>query len=226
MLRGIAIVLMVIYHFCFDLTYFGIARFDFYHDAFWLNFRTLIVSLFLGLVGVSLALAARQQFNRAAYLRRLAQIGGCALLVTLSTWWLFPKSYTFFGVLHFIALASVLALPLTRFFFANLFLGISLVVLGVTLQHAFFDGPWWRWVGLMTHKPVTQDYVPLLPWLGVVLIGLFLGKWLPQSKQFSALFGGAAQAAVPRGLAWGGRHALLIYMLHQPLLMGGLYLFL
>ena len=107
-LRGIAIAMMVAFHFCFDLSYFGLADFNFYEDSFWLNARTLILSSFLFLVGVSLVLATRSGLILTRYLRRLGYLLAAALLVSVATWWMFAERFVFFGVLHFIALASVL----------------------------------------------------------------------------------------------------------------------
>jgi uncharacterized membrane protein len=109
-MRGIAIALMVIYHFCFDLAHFGFAGFDFYRDTFWLNFRTFILGLFLFLVGVSLVLATRKGVNVHRFMLRLLRIVAAALLVSFVTWWQFGERFVFFGVLHFIALASLLGL--------------------------------------------------------------------------------------------------------------------
>ncbi|HHH35673.1 MAG TPA: DUF1624 domain-containing protein [Gammaproteobacteria bacterium] len=215
-LRGLAIVLMIVYHFTFDLNYFHRVRVDFYHDPFWLNFRALIVSLFLGLVGVSLFLATRHGLDRARFLRRLGRVAGCAVLVSLGSYLVFPRSMIFFGILHFIAVASVLALPLVRFHWLNLVLGLALLALGLGVQHPLFDHPALQWVGLMTHKPVTEDYVPLFPWLGVVLLGIFAGRLLYR-EPLSALARWHSDHPLPRLLALGGRHSLLIYMVHQPL---------
>ena len=220
LLRGVAIALMVSYHFCFDLNYHGLTHFDFNHDPFWLGFRAGILSLFLGLVGVSLVFATASGFRPAAYFRRLAWLAGAAILVSLSSALLFPASWIFFGVLHFILVASLLGLLFLRFYWLNLGLGALLLLLGNSLRLPFFDQPAWQWIGLMTHKPITEDYVPLLPWFGVVLIGLFLGKWVLNSEAGRRL--GAWHSARPaaRLLALAGRHSLAIYLAHQPLLLG------
>ncbi len=218
-LRGLAIVLMIVYHFTFDLNYFHQVRVDFYNDPFWLGFRALIVSLFLGLVGVSLYLATRRGLDRRRYLRRLGMVAGCAALVSLGSYLVFPRSMIYFGILHFIAVASVLALPMVRFHWLNLVLGLALLALGLGVQHPLFDHPALHWVGLMTHKPITEDYVPLLPWLGVVLLGIFAGRLLYR-EPLPAVARWHSEHPLPRLLALGGRHSLLIYMVHQPLLFG------
>jgi uncharacterized membrane protein len=85
------------------------------------------------------------------------------------------------------------------------------------VQHRFFDQPFSHWVGLVTHKPITEDWVPVLPWLGVMLWGLALGQWLLQ--RHPAVLAGAVPAAA-RPLAVLGRWSLSFYMLHQPLFIG------
>lgn len=218
--------MMVVYHFTFDLRHYGVIDSDFNHDPFWLGFRALIVSLFLGLVGVSLHLATARGIRWRPYLRRLLVVTGCAGLVSLSSYIMFPRSMIFFGILHFIAVASMLGLLFVRLFWGNLVLGIGLLALGLRFQHAWFDQPAWQWLGLMTHKPVTEDYVPLLPWFGVVLIGLFLGRLVYSGKDVPAFARWRGEQPVSRLLAWGGRHSLLIYMLHQPVFFAVLYVLL
>lgn len=242
MARGAAIMLMFVYHFAFDLHYYGAVTIDFNHDPFWLGLRTLIVSLFLAVAGVSLHLATAGGINKRAFTRRLLQVAGCAGLVSMASYVMFPKSMIFFGILHFIAVASVLGLLFHRLFWLNLALGLGLIVAGLTFQHVWFDQPGWQWVGFMTHKPITEDYVPLIPWFGVVLIGLFMGKWIfrcawmhkcrngtmPESGQRNTVppfVRRQEKKPFARLLAFGGRHSLPIYMLHQPLLFAVLYLF-
>jgi uncharacterized membrane protein len=72
----------------------------------------------------------------------------------------------------------------------------------------------------MTAKPYTEDYVPLFPWMGVVFLGLALGHLLAR-RDFASL---APLAGAPRWFRALGRHTLLIYMVHQPLLLGALWL--
>jgi len=222
-MRGFAIVLMVIYHFCFDLSYFGLAPFDFHQDRFWLNFRTLILSLFLGLVGVSLVLSSQPRLNVRRYLRRLILLVASAALVSLATWWMFGERLVFFGVLHFIAVASLLGLLFVRAGWLNLIAGVGFILFASHYQSAWFDTPGRRWIGLMTHKPPTEDYVPLLPWIGVVLLGLFAGPFILQWSQTHLQ--GIKDASPIRWLALAGRHSLVIYLIHQPLLIGALSLY-
>jgi uncharacterized membrane protein len=224
MMRGLAVALMVVYHFSYDLSYFGLASFDFYEDRFWLNARTFILSLFLLLVGVSLVLATRDGINRHAYGRRLLVLVICAALISVATYYMFAERMIFFGVLHFIVVASVLGLLFIRFYWLNAVLGMTIVMLGAFYSHAYFDRPMLQWIGLMTYKPPTEDYVPLLPWFGVVLFGLFLGRMLFASQMQSSMLNRQGRNPLVRLLALSGRHSLLIYMVHQPLLVGLLWL--
>ena len=224
-LRGAALVMMFAYHFSFDLNYFGVVRQDFYQDAFWIAARSCILASFLALTGISLALATVHDIRWPAYWRRLAQIAVCATLVSAGSYLMFPKSWIYFGVLHCILVASVLGLAFLRLTWANLVIGAALIAAGVLIASPLFDHPWLNWFGLMTHKPITEEYVPLLPWFGVVLLGIFAGRRVFSGSRPA----GAAQwapGALGRPLAWAGRHSLILYMVHQPLILGALYLLL
>ena len=218
-LRGAAIVWMAGFHFCFDLSNFRFAGWDFYRDPFWLYQRTAIVSLFLLCAGLaqSVALAQGQPWGR--FWRRWAQVAGCALLVSLGSWWMFPRSFISFGVLHGMAVMLILLRALgPRLPLALLWpLGLAAILLPRLVAHPFFDSRWTDWVGLVTHKPVTVDFVPLLPWIGLMLWGYALGRWRP------ALLQGRIPAAA-RPLAVLGRWSLSFYMVHQPVLIGALML--
>lgn len=213
-LRGIAIVLMVAFHFCYDLSYFRLASFDFYNDSFWLHARTFILSLFLLLVGVSLWIAHSDKLKLEKALQRAGIIALNAGLVSVATWYLFADRFVFFGVLHFIVVASLVGLLFVRNRVLSLIVGIVLISMQ-TIQHNWFDQPWIQWIGMMTHKPATEDYVPLIPWLGVVLLGIFFARWIPVLN----LKFGVINSRLHR-LASMGRHSLVIYMLHQPLMIG------
>jgi uncharacterized membrane protein len=216
-LRGFAICLMLVYHFAFDLTWFRIIRADFNNDAFWLGFRAVIVTLFIALVGVSLVLARSARQGRHAFWRRIALIAACAVLVSVASYVTFPQTFITFGILHCIAVSSVLARPLVDFPRAALFGGIAIIVLGNAVHLSLFDARWLNWVGMMTHKPATEDYVPLFPWLGVVLVGIAVGHWVLSQGRRAIV---ATGSVVPRWLTWTGRHSLVIYMVHQPVLVG------
>lgn len=220
-LRGVAIVLMVIYHFCFDLNLFGVIHANFNEERFWLTFRTIILSLFLGLVGASLVLSA-QNASRRSFMQRAALLAACCIAVSAASFVMFPKSWIFFGVLHFILVAIFLGRLFRRWQWTNLALGALLVAVGTWVEFPAFNHPWLQWIGLMTFKPITEDYVPLLPWFGVVLIGMFAARTLLAAQ--SPWLSWRARTMPLRTATLAGRHSLAIYMIHQPLMIGLLYL--
>ena len=220
-LRGFAICLMIVYHFSFDLRFFQVTHADFEHDPFWLGFRALIVGSFMALVGISLVLADLAGTAPAKFWKRIALIAGCALAASVGSYLLFPHTYIFFGILHCIAVTSVLAWPFARRPRFALLLGLAIVIAGLTLAQPAFDQRALSWLGFTTMKPATEDYVPLAPWAGVAFIGIAVGCALAARE-----FRGLAQlplAAAPRWLQWLGRHSLAVYMVHQPLLLGLLW---
>ncbi len=222
-LRGTAIAMMFVYHFSFDLAYFKFIQQDFYHDPFWLNFRTLIVSTFLFVMGFSLYLAHHRGVRVKKFLQRLLILILFAGLVSLASYMMYPRSFIFFGILHFIAVASVLGLLFIRLYWLNLFIGAGIILFDYNFSHTVFNHKALQWIGLMTHKPVTEDYVPLIPWFGVVLIGIFFARWSYGEGNFPTLSNWRNNSAPSRLLQFAGRHSLIIYMLHQPVFIGVLY---
>ncbi len=224
-LRAVAIVWMAIFHFCFDLNYYRLISppQNFYVDPFWTLQRTCIVSLFLLCAGMGQAVAwqAGQSWHR--FWRRWAQVAGCAVLVSIGSSFMFPRSWISFGVLHGIAVMLILcrfAAPLRGWLWP---LGALALALPRLVQHPFFDARWTSWVGLVTRKPVTEDWVPVLPWLGVMLWGLALGQWVLLNRPHW-LQGRLPAALQPMAVL--GRWSLSFYMLHQPLLIGGILAYL
>ena len=226
-LRGAAILWMTVFHFCFDLNYFGWLKQNFYDDPVWIWQRTAIVSLFLFCAGMGQSVAVEQGQTWARFWKRWAQIAGCALLVTAGSLLMFPKSFIYVGVLHGIAVMLVIV-RLTASWRQWLWLAGAMAIALKPLaawahtqwpELVFLNNPAWNWLGLISRKPVTEDYVPVIPWLGVMWWGVAAGQWvLAQRRDVLA-------RELPRGaapLAWMGRWSLSWYMLHQPILIGAL----
>ncbi len=239
-LRGVALIWMACFHFCFDLSNFHLLHANFYNDPLWTTQRTCILSMFLLCAGAGQAVATSQGQSWSRFWRRWAQIVGCAFLVSVGSWFMFPKSYIYFGVLHGMAVMLIVArliAPLGAWLWP---LGLIALMLPHWVSHPFFDTRATNWVGLITHKPTTEDYVPVLPWLGVMLWGLAATQWIlrryPHWLSWAStgdVTGSGDNAALARtapaalsslkhGLAALGRWSLTFYMVHQPLLIGGL----
>jgi uncharacterized membrane protein len=217
--RGIAIVWMVVYHLFFDLNHFRFIQQNFYADPFWTIQRSCIVTLFLFCAGFAQAAALQLGQGWPRFWRRWLQVAGCALLVSVGSWFMFPRSFISFGVLHAIAVMLIVTRLSAHWGRALWLAGAVALLLPLFIQSPFFDSRLTNWVGLVTRKPMTEDYVPLLPWLGVMWWGLAAGQWVLARRP--ALAVGAVPSAL-RPLAVLARWSLTIYMLHQPVLIGAL----
>lgn len=219
-LRAVAILWMAAFHFCFDLNYFRFIQENFYRDPFWTVQRTMIVTLFVFVSGFGQAIAWEQQQTWPRFWRRWAQVAGCALLVTVGSYLMFPRSYISFGVLHGFAVMLILT-RLTAGAGRWLWpMGLVAVLLPQLVQHVFFDTRLTNWVGLVTRKPITEDYAPILPWIGVMWWGLAAGQWVLKHRR-TWVAGALAPQLAP--LAVLGRWSLSFYMVHQPVFIGLLW---
>jgi uncharacterized membrane protein len=225
--RGTALLAMFSYHFAWDLNYYGLisAAVGEGGSLGWVLLARSTAGSFLFLVGVSLVLATRRGFRARPFLRRLALVGGAAVLLTAVTWWLTPEDFIYFGILHCIAVSSVLALPFLHFP-VWIVLVAALVCLAVPSLFAApaFDAAPLRWLGLMTYFPDSIDYEPLLPWFGVVLLGIAAARSALPTLETATWARGKPASGGARLLGWAGRHSLGIYLLHQPVFLTALYL--
>ena len=228
-LRGFAMLWMTVFHFSFDLSHFGYWSQNFRLDLFWTMQRTAIVSLFLFCAGLGQAIALQQGQGWGRFGRRWFQIAGCALLVTAGSLVMFPQSFIYFGVLHGMAVMLVVArctaawgrwLWVAGGVAMLLPWGAQLYFAGAGAEWApVFNGRALNWLGLVSRKPFTEDYVPVLPWLGVLWWGVAAGQWM-LSRAPSRIPLSVPAALKP--LAILGRWSLSYYMVHQPILIGGL----
>jgi uncharacterized membrane protein len=226
-LRGTAVLWMTGFHFAFDLNHFGFIHADFYRDPLWTVQRTCILSLFLLCAGCGQAIAvhAGQTWDR--FWRRWLQVVGCAAAVSVGSALMFPNSWIYFGVLHGMALMLLVCRATASWGRWLWPAGLGLVLLGLYAREVHsllpFADVWdqkaLNWLGLISRKPVTEDYVPLLPWLGVMWWGMAAGKWA-LARGWLARMDQAAPALPLAPLSWLGRWSLSWYMLHQPVLIG------
>lgn len=241
-LRTLAMVWMTAFHFSFDLNHLGlVAKQNFYADPFWTWQRTCIVSLFLFTAGLSQAVALSQQGLWAVpawqrldkrFWQRWRKVAVCALLVSVGSAVMFPRSFIYFGVLHGLAVMLIVA-RLSAGWGRGLWWAGGVICLlffiapysiNTSGEGLFLNEKHFNWLGLITRKPVTEDYVPLVPWLAAVWWGLAAGQWVqthrPQWLEPSMPSAWEVRW-LPR-LALPGRWSLSYYMVHQPILLGGL----
>lgn len=213
-LRGIAIVLMVIYHVVFDLDFLRIADIGL-HELPWILFQRLIGTMFLLLVGVSLVLSDRRNPDYMHHARRAAKLGIVALAITLVTWIYPHDGFIRFGIIHLIAVSALIAPLFLRLGPINIVIGIALIVSGLKINYTDID--YMFWLGWIRPDYMAFDHYPLVPWFGVVLIGLELGNRIDSWKR---------RVPVSRLLSYLGRNSLSIYLAHQPVILGILMLWL
>ena len=226
-LRGLAIIMMITYHFLFDLTFFGIYSFDVYSGFLWV-FARLTAFTFIFLMGVSLTLSnSRAQITGEysegglfkKYLKRGLKIFSLGLLITLATWIFIPQEFILFGVLHFIGISIILSYVFLKSKYLNLFLGMSIIILGIYLGNFTFDFNWLLWLGFIPNNLETVDYFPLIPWFGVVLIGLFFGGLLYKNYHRQFKIPDLSKTYFVKTFSFLGRNSLIIYLVHQPILI-------
>jgi uncharacterized membrane protein len=219
--RGVALMAMFVYHFAYDLSNFRLIETDIVAEPGWRLFARGIAGTFLTIVGFSLVLATRKGLDSTAYLKRLAMVAGAAALVTLGTWRFMPGDFIFFGILHHVAVASVLALPFLRLpVIAIAAVAAIVFALPSFVAHPVLDQPWAAWLGFSRAPIQTADFVPVFPWFGCVLSGIVLARLILPRLAGTTIAGWQPGTKAARIVAWGGRHSLLVYLVHQPLFIG------
>jgi uncharacterized membrane protein len=213
LLRTNAVVVMVVFHSLYLLSYFNIHYTDLHH-LYWLWFAGG-GGTFMFLAGVSLTIADARSKKISPFRIRGLKIFGWGMVLTLITLLISRTEYVRFGILHFFGIAFILAPFFTRFRYINLILGAALMAVGIyLLGHRVSVGfPWLLW--LMPYGFGTFDYWPLVPWFGLFLLGMFFGKTLyPQgNRRFSIP---DFNNPVVSALTLPGRHPLGIYLAQWP----------
>jgi len=225
LIRGVAIALMFIYHFCFGLSQLGIVELNFAAQPMWVGFRFVIVFLFLSLVGVGLTLMTISVFRLGAYLKRLALIVIYAGCISLISFLVRPQYFVTFGILHLIFVSSMLGLFFTRYYWFNLGLGILIVIAGYSLNFSQLDPMPLQWLGMSYANPITDDFAPLFPWFGIVLVGIFLGRLVFIENHFVSFKTWQSHHWLASLLSWAGRYSVHLYFIHFQMFYLLVYLF-
>jgi uncharacterized membrane protein len=219
--RGLAVVAMAIYHFSWDLSWFAYVDWPVAQGSGWRIFAASIAGSFLFLAGISLDFAHHKGIRWQAFWRRLVVIVAAAAAVSAVTYFTFGDTFVRFGILHCIALSSLIALPFTRLpvFLAGLAAALVFSLPFWAVSPAF-DGQVWLWTGLGTPGFASVDYVPLAPWAGVTLAGVAVSKIFRKFDLWQKVSGLTFSRPPGRLTRFLGRHSLAVYLLHQPLLYG------
>jgi uncharacterized membrane protein len=225
LLRGVAVTMMIVFHILYDLNHFDIYKISLY-SGYFLIYVYVGASIFIGLVGLSLSLSYSRIKNKLSkkelllkYPQRGLMIFGLGLLITLATWLYLGEGFVVFGALHCIGISIILAYPFLQLRYLNLVIGAILIIIGIILKSIVFDFPWLVWLGFRPSQFYTVDYFPLLPWFGVVLIGIFVGNSLYSNYSRQFPLKDLSQTCVMRFVGLLGRHSLIIYLVHQPILL-------
>jgi uncharacterized membrane protein len=221
--RGVAIIMMIVYHSTYDLDTLG--GYDIQSTSGnWALFADVTAGLFLFLVGVSLAISRSRSgltgwrlFGK--YLARGLRILAYGMVLTV-IFLALGMGVVAFGILHLIGVSIILAYPFLRLRLTNLVLGILIFAAGqyILAQEPYAQSIWLLPFGVVPEDMIMPDYRPLLPWFGVVLIGLFFGN---------IVYGYDRRPTVPeekapvlaRPLLPLGRNSLSIYLIHQPIII-------
>ena len=205
-LKALALVMMLVSNFVSDLNFFEIMDVS-KGDPWWYLARAT-ASLFVCISGVSYYLANRNNANFMKVLKRTKKLFFWAFIITIITFFFQPDAYIRFGVLHLLALASVVAFPFVKKPILGFLFGFSLFLLPLSSE------PLSVWLGLRETGFFAVDYFPLNPWLGLFFISMSTAKFIyPESKSLINIIW-------PERWLWLGRNTLLIYVFHQPFLIG------
>jgi len=232
LLRGVAIIMVMIYHLAWDL--YALAGWDInLFGGFWHYFQRVTANTFIILVGVSMTVSyrrARQTLGPDArlfpkYLWRGVTLLAWGMLISLVTWLALGKGYVQFGILHFIGLSIIIAYPLLRFRYLNLALALAIFFLAPPLVNSIaINSTALVWIGVKPAGYYAVDYFPLIPWISGVLLGIFLGAWLYSADGRRFPLPDWSRVPGVGFLQLLGRHTLLIYLIHQPIIIALLIL--
>ncbi|MEM1288952.1 MAG: heparan-alpha-glucosaminide N-acetyltransferase [Pseudomonadota bacterium] len=220
--RGLALCLMIVYHAAWDAVQFGLVVWTPERQTILSTTAPFIAGSFLVISGASLAFQARRStagiLKERGFWRRLMILVIAACAVSIATFFALPEAPIYFGILHHIALASMVIALLAPFHaFVAASAAAFVVILNGFIANPVLNHPALIWLGLGTQPPVTADWVPAFPWLAAGLLGFSIAaRWLIPTLE-------GREYPLPAGPLWlqfMGRHSLVIYLIHQPILIG------
>lgn len=229
--RGVAITTMVIYHFMWDLRAFAGLNVAL-QQGFWFYFQRFTATSFILLVGISLVISynrARQQKGGLdglywKFFQRGLKILGIGMIITV----IIALANAFmpgfqgridFGVLHFIGTAIIIAYPFLRFRWLNLLFAAVFFAASYAIKEVPVDTLAFVWLGFEPPNYYYLDYFPLVHWFSVILIGIFIGNTLYANGERQFSLPDLSSFFPINVLQFLGRRSLLIYAIHQPILL-------
>lgn len=218
--RTVALGAMIVFHFARDLEIFGALPPGTTLTGGWAVLAHTVAGTFLFLSGISLVVAHEAKFRFGAWVRRLLIVSGAAALVTIATYLVFPDKFVYFGILHVIAASSLIGAGFLRAP-ASVLVALALAILALDslLLTGIRASPWMAWTGLGSVVPPSLDFLPIVPWFAAFLVGMACAKALPVAERDLPI----RFVTIARRLTWPGRHSLMIYLAHQPLLLALLW---
>lgn len=208
--RGMACLSMPIYHSIYNLYVVGLIDSRWTSHLFWQIYQLLGLGTFVLVSGMAFTLSTRNQVNWSRLFKRALKLAVVASMISFVTYLVMPERFVRFGVIHFFTL-TILVAPLLRPMKQWLiFPGLGIVTVGIVVTKAgLYPEPWLYITGLMSERPSSMDYIPLIPWLGVFLLGMGCAQFLPTKTRSEA----PKQWMKP--IIWLGKHSLPFYLIHQ-----------
>jgi uncharacterized membrane protein len=200
---------MIIFHTAYDLQMFQFVNWDF-SAGFWFAFPRVIAFTFLFCVGISLNYTHHSRINWSSLIKRTQKLGLAAITISLGTYFIFPSNWIYFGTLHCIFAGSILGALLVN----NR--RLALVIMVMILIGQYFLNLDIKWVSSLT-KRQSMDFIPIYPWFWSILLGILTQPFL---SKLSILQGVKAN----RYLNFLGQNSLKIYLIHQPVIFGLIWL--
>ena len=220
--------MMIVFHIIYDLNFFADISVAI-SPGFWWGLARATASIFIFLVGLSLTISysrIKGKLGQADIAKKFVKRGliifTWGLFITALTYEFMPHGMIWFGILHLIGITIIISIPLIRFKYLNLILGIIIILTGILIYPVTVSFPWLLPLGLKPLIFYSFDYVPILPWFGIALLGIFAGNTIyPNGKRS---FKTRNMPGAARHLCRIGRNSLLVYLIHQPILIGIIYL--
>ncbi|WP_350333984.1 heparan-alpha-glucosaminide N-acetyltransferase [Coralliovum pocilloporae] len=218
-LKGMAILGVVLFHLVWDLEFVGFVAGLAFHPI-WLGFGRILAGTFMLVVGINLVLAHPNHLNLIAYIKRISILLIAAFAISLLTLITFPTSFIYFGILHSITVSSLVGLAFLRLsMHITLIAGVIVFLLPFYYSTSAFDSRWFAWIGFSESPPASNDFFPVFPWLGLTLIGMAITKFCLVQENISQWCILPKNNACVQSIVWLGKRSLLIYLIHQPVLL-------